>query len=562
MRASAPWRSVKDRFSNAFASLQASVGVVSDFYGDVLPLGRGNPLTDTIVMSVQAPSRVSAGVRYYWRDRVFDHYDGAWSSTLTSDEKVSPSGIELNQPDYEGREKLTFTIKTYFPIQTLHTPSQPVWVSRPADAKVAVNPDGTIDLSRLSATPYIRAGEIYQVQASLVDATVAQLRAAGTDYPDWVKERYLQLPDNITPRTRALAKQVTAGLDNPYDKADAITNFLREHLKYSETVPTPPNGQEPVDWVLFDQQTAFCNYYATAEIVMLRSLGVPARMAVGYAEGERLSVEGADVVPTPGGPNAPQDISSQGDIFTVRHRDAHAWPEVYFPGIGWVEFEPTASQAPIFRLSGMDPETANQDPEINPSDLEARQRAQELLDELAKKRSQAANSASESWLHIPIGLWFLLGVLAISLGVVFTNQTLKRRGSPPISLQLEAGFLKFGIRPPQILSRWVYFTTMSPLAKAYLELNRALSRLGKQPQPADTPNERAKSLSQILPVASNAIEEVIGEYHTATYSNRNGNLEVARQAGIRIRNTSFLALIQRFLARFQDPEKKQPFSNS
>jgi hypothetical protein len=100
---------------------------------------------------------------------------------------------------------------------------------------------------------------------------------------------------------------------------------------------------------------------------------------------------------------------------------------------------------------------------------------------------------------------------------------------------------------------------MSPLAKAYLELNRALSRLGKRPRTTDTPNERGESLSQLIPVASTAIDDVISQYHASTYSNRGGDPELAHQAGIQIRNTSFLALIQRFLARFQDPIRKRPF---
>ena len=150
---------------------------------------------------------------------------------------------------------------------------------------------------------------------------------AGNDYPEWVRERYLQVPPNITPRTLQLARDLTAELANPYDKAAAITNWLRANIEYSNSVPQLPNNQEPIDWFLFDLKQGFCNYYATAEIMLLRSIGIPARIAVGYTQGET------------------EELSQ---VYTVKQRDAHAWPEVYFPGLGWIEFEPTSSQGGLF----------------------------------------------------------------------------------------------------------------------------------------------------------------------------------------------------------------------
>ena len=277
---------------------------------------------------------------------------------------VSPDQFNLNLPEYEKRATSTFNITTHFPIQNLQTPTQPVWISRPADAHYAVNADGSIDLSHLKADPVLLAGDTYRVDASLTTASQSELREAGTDYPSWVTARYLQVPDTITPRTIELAESIAEGLDNPYDITQAVTDFLRTSLKYSDTVPGPPAGQEPLDWVLFDHKQAFCNYYASAEIIMLRSLGIPARMAVGYAEGERVSIGGIDEVPNLDsvGPNIPQEIESEGDIFTVRHKDAHAWPEVYFPNIGWVEFEPTVSQQPIIRPMGLLADTTAEQP--------------------------------------------------------------------------------------------------------------------------------------------------------------------------------------------------------
>ncbi len=162
-------------------------------------------------------------------------------------------------------------------------------------------------------------------------------------------QRYLQLPKSVTPRTRQLAEQITAGLETPYDKVIAITNYLRRNIQYVETIPDEaPVNQELIDWFLFDEKKGFCNYYSTAEIVMLRSLGIPARWAIGYAQGELLK-------------NTSTDASSDNTLtYLIRQKNSHAWPEVFFPNIGWVEFEPTATQPEIQRLeSTTDPNNAS-----------------------------------------------------------------------------------------------------------------------------------------------------------------------------------------------------------
>jgi hypothetical protein len=120
---------------------------------------------------------------------------------------------------------------------------------------------------------------------------------------------------------RQLAEKVTEGAKTPYDKAVAIKDFLRG-FKYSLTVKPPPNGIDGVDWFLFQEKQGFCTNYASAMVIMLRSVGVPARLAIGYLPGEFDEASGT---------------------FIVRAKDYHAWSEVYFPKYGWIAFEPTAS---------------------------------------------------------------------------------------------------------------------------------------------------------------------------------------------------------------------------
>ncbi len=537
-RAIQPWTDIRNRLSNVFYSLQASVGVVTDFYGDTLPLGRGSPLTDTVIMTIEAPPRPAPGVRFYWSSRVYDYYDGSWSSTTEDVRPVQPNDFNLPYPEYQNRETGVFRFKTNFAIQNLSTPTNPIWVSRPADAFLYVNPDGTVDLSHLKATPLIQAGDMYQVEASIATASVADLRAAGVEYPDWIKNRYLQLPDTITPRTKELAERLAAGLDNPYDIATTITEFLRRHLEFSDSVPPVPGNQEPVDWVLFEHRKAFCNYYATAEVVLLRSLGIPARLAVGYAEGQLLNISG-DEFDRAFRVGAPQVYT-----FSVRHRDAHAWPEVYFPNIGWVEFEPTVSQRPLRRPAGDEADLAGaqaNEPDDTPAGLAAQNifREEELF--------TAASLQDAGSVEIPTAVWVLLAVILIVAAGYGIRRVRIRRSSPPVPIQIERSLRAIGLKPPDIVRRWAKYASLPSTSRAYLEINRALKRLGHPASPADTPAERAFSLIKLLPRIEVYIRDLLAAYHAIAYSNGRQRLLNAARVGKEIRKDSYLELVRRIL---------------
>ena len=161
----------------------------------------------------------------------------------------------------------------------------------------------------------------YRTIGSVSTATPEQLRAATPFYPQWIRDRYLQLPVDFPASVKGLAREVTVGQDNVFDVAQAIEQYLQQ-LPYSTDVVPPPPGIDGVEWFLTVQRVGFCQYYASAMITMLRSLGIPARLVTGFAPG---------------------DWDDARQAWVVRARHYHAWPEVYFPGYGWVEFEPTPS---------------------------------------------------------------------------------------------------------------------------------------------------------------------------------------------------------------------------
>ncbi len=529
-RLTSPW---EERMDELFASLQrrGATITVTDYYGDDFPLGRGRELSDALVASVQVPATRS-GVRYYWRAKIYDHYaDGRWGTeTLTMTERVGLGATALDFPTLEGRRSVTFTFTTPQPMKTLYVAPQPRWTSRRVDVDFALNPDGTVDVAALHAVPPLGAGETYVVRSSIADMTIAQLRDAGSDYPAWVTDRYLQLPDTVTDRTKDLAEQIAEGEETPYDVVAAVTRYLRSAIRYSETITeTRAADQEPLDWFLFDLQVGFCNYYASSEVVLLRSLGIPARLAVGFAEGEH----------------------QRGTTTTlVFERNAHAWPEVYFPGLGWVEFEPTVSQDPIYRPLGeieTDDEGRLRVPAGGDTEERWRERLAELegLDALAPGEGVPTPSRG-LWDRVRPFIWALPVLVGAGL-VILAWRVWRRRDLPPFPVLLERGVHRAGWTPPAFLRRWARRALLSPLERAYGEIDRALARLGTEPLPAETPEERARSLADSLPTASKPVYLLLAEYEVATYSPHHYDVDVAREAARTIRSLSWRAKLRRLV---------------
>ena len=186
----------------------------------------------------------------------------------------------------------------------------------------------------------------YTVVSRVPAATERQLNAAEGDYPADISERYLQLP-TIPDRVRELAEEVVrqSGAVTRYEKARAIEQYLRT-IPYDLTIKAPPAGQDVADYFLFTAKRGYCDYSATAAVVMLRAVGVAARYCSGYNMG---------------------NFNFQEHAYVVTDNNAHAWVEVYFPGYGWIEFEPTPSQVVFERAAGA--EQSLQLPTVGPITL-------------------------------------------------------------------------------------------------------------------------------------------------------------------------------------------------
>ena len=184
----------------------------------------------------------------------------------------------------------------------------------------------------------LESGRVTSLQtAGLVStATVAQLEAAGTDYPSWVvtQDDAPLAPKGSAAETQTearaitqLARQWTAGTTNAYDAASAIESHLRLDFAYTLTPRKGPAGEWPIVYFLETSHEGYCQYFAGAMGAMLRSLGIPAMLVSGYGPGTATG----------------HFTAAHQTIYGVTTTDAHVWVEAYFPGYGWIPFEPTPS---------------------------------------------------------------------------------------------------------------------------------------------------------------------------------------------------------------------------
>src|SRR5688500_18844842 len=242
-RITKPWNEFSKRMENAVSALESTTtGRPGEFYGTELELGQGFPLSDTIMFAVQVPD-LAVGQkppRYYWRGRVYDYFaKDQWYTTGTTRQEYSPQNpapaIEQNAGGTLSRFIFNAGESRF---ALLYAPQQIVWASR-GGSFLAAPAGEKKDIFSWSASPTLLPGETYQVDSVLSNPNLEQLRAAGTAYPAWVTEAYLQLPADFSPRSRELAEEVTAEAETPYDKAGAITRYLRDNIEYAATVPPP-----------------------------------------------------------------------------------------------------------------------------------------------------------------------------------------------------------------------------------------------------------------------------------------------------------------------------------
>lgn len=310
-----------------FSSIDSKKGGLVHRFGSTLPL------QGEITLGGGAVADVVTTEPLFLRAQTYDQYTAqGWkigsSSTISS--TAWPASKALQSSDEARRQfrrAVSVQVTTARKQGIILSAGQPLAVS--IDSRVVFGADPN-DVTSVRPTGSLSKGTEYRVDGTLSSASQGRLRQTGTIYPTWVAP-YLQLPDSLPAIVGDKAREVTRGLSNPFDQANAIEQYLRT-FPIDTKIPPAAANQDSVAYFLFDAGRGYFDYHASAMVVMLRTLGVPARIAAGYVI-------------------RPQDRIPDTSTYSISEANAFAWPEVYFPGLGWVEFNPTPSEPRIVRSS-------------------------------------------------------------------------------------------------------------------------------------------------------------------------------------------------------------------
>jgi transglutaminase-like putative cysteine protease len=288
-------------------------------FGSTLDLRARGRLSNEIVMQVRAPQAA------LWRGQVFDTYDGVrWMASDTDTvgmQRIFDDSALAVPPPPEGRGEPLETnrlVATFFVRADL--PNVVFGAFRPVEVYF---PASTVSVDRYTSirSPILlEDGVVYSVISEMPVAPASYLRNERDGWDPADLERYTQLPTTLPARVVALAQEITAGLETPYQKVVAVQDWLRANTEYNLDIPADPTGVDAVDHFLFERREGYCEQIASSMVILLRAVGIPSRLVAGYGPGSRNAFTG---------------------YFDVRGSDAHAWVEVLYPLSGWTAYDPT-----------------------------------------------------------------------------------------------------------------------------------------------------------------------------------------------------------------------------
>jgi transglutaminase-like putative cysteine protease len=449
---------------------------------DIRDPGQGR-LSNAIVLYVQSDRPL------YLKGKVFDYFDGRyWSRSQIRSRKH-----RLHKGVYKTNVSATDTAETVFQSvtmamdfeDTIFAAERLQTLTFPA-AVIAQDAYGAIQ-----APAPLREDTQYSVESRIM---YVDQRPAGGIVQEGDIASYLQLPTDMTPRIQALSERVTESLDSSLAKAEALEEHLRTQYTYTFDTVFDQDDTLDVEHFLFESKEGHCEFFASAMVVMLRSLDIPARLVTGFSASNQNPLTG---------------------YYEVRGLDAHAWVEAYFPEYGWVLFEPTAYYA-----------LPNQ--EVNESVSTAIADYVERLADVSQTTDPEA--LATQWLQWWSALFQSMGILWRHLADVLASffQTvwywLKGGGIFIVSLAAAVGFgLYFSRR--WIKVQWGLWR-IRQLAKdvdhqdvvgLYAALEKYFSLKGRPRHAAWTVTEYGRFLRQAFPEDSGRIELILKAFTNARY---------------------------------------------
>lgn len=424
------------------------------YYGfaEELDLNFRGRLSDEVALKVRSPRR------QYWRGMAYDRYDGRTWRLMAPDEVATLSVGALpfalgNDPFDSGVTGVVTVYVEKDQTNLVLLPERPRRLYFPSSILFQDYNDG------MRSPVTLDQGLYYTVVMDMAGYRRTWLDRA-PKLTRSQRERmapYLQLPASLTPRTRQLARKVVGDATGSFAAVRRLETFLKDNYRYDLDIPAFPEGVDTVDYFLFDQpdRSAYCEQFATALTVMARSVGIPTRLVTGYLPGTYNPFTG---------------------LYEVKTSEAHAWVEAFFPGTGWVPFDPTPGSS--------DPMGVSREASRLP--------IRELLGRLQG------------------GLWGVLALAAIAAAL--------------LGLGWFAMRLRFGKRAREL-----------PPSVAYRRYLALLSRHGlDRPEPGDTPGmhlDRLKARSEFSAIAPEA-ERFVRSYESERFGGAPADEPLERQLAL------------------------------
>ena len=492
------WTGMQDQFDSVFGSLTNPQSRISgnSFGSSFIVQGEWVSVDDEVLV-LAAPRAL------YLRTRTYDIYSGhGWDSSESVQRNVGAGDLLFNEltserstvPDAVRVERIGIEMRQ--PIgRDLFTAGSPLEIYAPA---VVSEPFGQPLLGHIQHANALGKGESYEQDVQLSTATEAELGAAGDEYPEEIRDLYLDA-SRVTDGVADLAVEVTenAGAENNYEKARALASYLSHDpsFSYSTKAGVPPSDADLVDFFLFDPElgrSGYCQYFASAMVMMARSLGLPARLAAGFAPGER------------------QDDNT----FLYREANAHAWAEIYFPGYGWEIFEATKSINPGFGRATGDatspgvPPTVGIDPFLEDPDL---------VESLRGTGGEVALPSPD-----PVA-----GAIDPNQpDAAATDESSRGANALLIAVLVLGGLIALWVRMNYVNRRWRLLPAGD---RAWRQLTAAAGRAGVGPRPSETIYEYAGWLEDQLPDQAVPIQTVADGKVWQSYSGRGLTLSGAHK---------------------------------
>jgi len=454
---------IRDQWFNVFSNISSKWPLLRSRERDSLLF------KDSIEVGDRLFFIINSAYANYWTVRRYDTYAVTGWTSVTRTSQVDMAAdipLDVTLPQQE----INYTVESRLRTDVILTTGDVTGIDIPYKLQVfaqylqSPGPAGTVDTAALVAETLVMPYQQYTVTSRVITASPETLKNAGTAYPLWISGHYLQLPDNFPTAVRDLSKQITEKVTTPYEKALAVKKYLSQFVYDQATPPTPAN-RDGVEHFLFTAKRGYCTHFASAMATMLRAVGVPTRLNTGYLRGE---------------------YDRETGTYRVRARNYHAWVEIYFPDIGWVEFEST----PASDIPGEEASTEEGKLDDSYAFTEENMLPPWMLE--LPDLEPVISTPITNVKRFPVIYFWLAGIMSFVIIAVAVTRL--------------------------ILNRWVEKLKQADTAGIYGQMALLAARVDTPPHHWDTPTEFGQRLIRVLPWQDDNINQITASYRKLVFS--------------------------------------------